>query len=156
VLYLIEFSINSEGLAWLDRTANAKIHDTTKMVPDYVFADEVKHLKADPLLSEPVLPKTAAIRKSNVVPYRQNRYEVPKGTYMPGRCARIEVDETERKVRFYDSNTSKFLVEHMLETNEVGRFIQIPKNADRFKETKYDSLKVKVLDGFGRLGGYAW
>jgi len=143
--------LNSEGLAWLDRTANAKIHDTTKMVPDYVFAEELKHLKSAPLLSEPVLPKTAAIRKSNVVPYRQNRYEVPKGTYMPGRCARIEADEAEGKVRFYDSITGEFLVEHGLETNGVGRLVQIPKNADRFRETKYDSLKVKVLEGFGGL-----
>ncbi|PKM61000.1 MAG: transposase [Firmicutes bacterium HGW-Firmicutes-21] len=143
--------LNSEGLAWLDRTANAKIHDTTKMVPDYVFTDEVKYLRSVPLLSEPVLPKTASIRKSNVVPYRQNRYEVPKGTYMPGRYARIEVDESEGKVIFYDSNTGEFLIEHKLEINGVGRFVQIPKNSDRFRETKYDSLKVKVLEGFDGL-----
>lgn len=143
--------LNSEGLAWLDRTANAKIHNTTKMVPNYVFADEIKHLKSAPLLSEPVLPKTAAIRKSNVVPYRQNRYEVPKGTYMPGRCARIEVDESRGKARFYDSSTGEFLVEHELETGRVGRLVQIPRNADRFRETKYDSLKVKVLEGFAGL-----
>lgn len=141
--------LNSEGLAWLDRTANAKIHDTTKMVPDFVFADELKHLKSVPLLSEPVLPKTASIRKSNVVSYRQNRYEVPKGTYMPGRCARIEV--TNEKVKFYDSVTGEFLVEHELETSRVGRLVQIPRNSERFKETKYDNLKIKVLKGFDGL-----
>ena len=27
-------ALNSEGLAWLDRTANAKVHETTRMVPD--------------------------------------------------------------------------------------------------------------------------
>jgi len=70
---------------------------------------------------------------------------------MPGRCARIEADEAEGKVRFYDSITGEFLVEHGLETNGVGRLVQIPKNADRFRETKYDSLKVKVLEGFGGL-----
>lgn len=141
--------LNSEGLAWLDRTANAKIHDTTKMVPDYVFADEIKHLKSVPLLSEPVLPKTASIRKSNVVSYRQNRYEVPKGTYMPGRCAKIE--DNNGKVRFYDSVTGEFLVEHELETSRVGRLVQIPRNSERFKQTKYDNLKIKVLKGFSGL-----
>ncbi len=51
-------------------------------------------------------------------------------------------------MRFYDSNTGELLVEHELKANGVGRFVQIPKNADRFRETKYDSLKVKVLEGF--------
>jgi len=34
--------LNSDGLAWLERTANAKKHDTTKMVPNRVFMEEIK------------------------------------------------------------------------------------------------------------------
>ncbi len=97
--------LNSDGLAWLERTANAKKHDTTKMVPNRVFEEEIKHLKPVPMLSEPVLPKTAIVRPSNVVHYRQNRYAVPKGTYFPGRQARIEADEEKGTVAFYDAQT---------------------------------------------------
>jgi hypothetical protein len=44
-------ALNSEGLAWLDRTANRKIHETTKLIPDVVFAQEAGHLKPAPTLS---------------------------------------------------------------------------------------------------------
>jgi len=75
-------ALNSEGLAWLDRTANAKIHETTKMIPDVVFAEEAKSLKSAPTLSKPPEPRTAIIRKTNVVHYLQNRYQMPKGTFI--------------------------------------------------------------------------
>jgi transposase len=85
-------TLNSDGLAWLERTANAKIHDTTKMIPNVVFAEEIKHLKTAPTLSAPPKPKSAIVRKTNVVHYLQNRYEVPKGTYLPGREATMTID----------------------------------------------------------------
>jgi len=59
--------LNSDGLAWLERCANSKMHDTTKMIPNVVFAEEIKHLKAAPTLSAPVKPKNAIVRKTNVV-----------------------------------------------------------------------------------------
>jgi len=35
-------ALNSEVLRWLDRTANSKIHDTTKVVPKRAFVEEQK------------------------------------------------------------------------------------------------------------------
>ena len=140
--------LNSEGLSWLDRTANGRIHETTKMIPDHVFTEEIKHLKSVPKLSKPVPPRTAMIRHTNVIPFLQNRYQVPKGTYNPGRQARIETDETNGKVYFYDSKTGELFAEHNIETNCKGKLVTLPKNADRFCETKYDELKVKVISGF--------
>lgn len=137
--------LNSDGLLWLERTANEKKHDTTHMVPNRVFLEEIKHLKVVPTLSMPDLPKTADIRPTNVVPYKRNRYEVPKGTYRPGRQARIETDG--EIVRFYDERTGELLAEHEKHYG-FGKHIPIPKNMLRFKETKYESLKSQVLESF--------
>jgi transposase len=138
----------SDGLKWLDRTANGRIHETTKMVPDHVFNEEIKHLKSVPFLSEPVLPKTAIIRKTNIVPYRQNRYELPFGTYRPGRQAVIEIDIEKREITFSDSKTGEFLAIHKIAEGVIGKLIKLPKNADRFKKVKYDELKKEVISGF--------
>ena len=53
-------TLNSDGLAWLERCANAKTHETTKMIPNVVFAEEMKHLKPVPTLSSPPKPKSGA------------------------------------------------------------------------------------------------
>ena len=82
-------TLNSDGLAWLERTANAKIHETTKMMPNIVFAEEIKHLKSAPTLSEPPKPKSAIVRPTNVVHCLQNRYEVPKSNSIV--YAKIEI-----------------------------------------------------------------
>jgi transposase len=141
-------TLNSDGLAWLERCANAKIHDTTKMIPNVVFAQEIKHLKQAPTLSAPPKPKSAIVRPTNVVHYLQNRYEVPKGTYRPGREAVIVADEKTGKVTFCDKETGELFACHDIAYGVIGKKISLPKNADRFVETKYDELKMKVLKEF--------
>lgn len=37
--------LNEECWAWLERTGNGKIHNTTKKIPAQVFAKERKHLR---------------------------------------------------------------------------------------------------------------
>jgi hypothetical protein len=138
-------NLNSEALAWLDRCANAKIHDTTKMIPNVVFSEEAKHLKDVPTLSSPPKPKTAIVRKTNVVHYLQNRYEVPQGTYLPGRVALITVDEESDTVSFSDVETGEFLAKHNIEHARKGKKISLPRNAARFSQTKYEDLKIIVL-----------
>jgi hypothetical protein len=144
--------LNSGLLTWLDRVANTKVHDTTKMIPNRIFAEEIKHLKPVPTLSAPINPKTAAVRKTNVVHYLQNRYEVPKGTYFPGRMARIEADTQSGSVMFYDAKTDELFAQHNISYSK-GRFVSLPKNLERFKTTKYETLKVKILESFGECQG---
>jgi transposase len=59
--------LNSDGLKWLERIGNAKIHETTKMVPARVFTEERGYLKAVPTLSETPQANIAIVRKTNVV-----------------------------------------------------------------------------------------
>jgi transposase len=140
--------LNSEGLAWLDRTANGRMHEMTKMIPDRAFAEEMKHLKSAPTLNEPLVPRIASVRPTNVIAYKQNRYQVPKGTYYPGRTAEITVDEPGGKVFFADPQTGELLAEHIIESGHKGRLVTLPRNAERYREVAYEDLKIKVLSKF--------
>lgn len=139
--------LNSDGLGWLDRTGNGLVHETTKMIPAVVFDQEQKHLKAVPLLSEStVLPKTAYVRKSNVVMFRQNRYCMPKGTYRPGRKVRIETDEKAGKILFYDFDDKSLIEEHKVH-NGIGKCIR-HHHGDRDISIKLKTLRQNVYDEF--------
>ena len=123
--------LNSDGLAWLERTANEKKHETTQMVPNRVFLEELKHLHRAAFLSEGEVPKTALVRPSNVVHYVRNRYEVPRGTYQPGKQARIETEG--KMVRFYDAETGELFAEHEICMGKGG-LVPLPRNAERYVE----------------------
>ena len=138
--------LNSAGLKWLDRTANGQKHETTKLIPAHVFAEESKKLKPVPTISAPVVPSQAAVRPSNVIHYKQNRYRVPRGTYQPGRKAWIEV--VGDKITFTDTETGELLAEHIVAVNVVGKLIPLKTGLDRNRGTKNDEVKAKVLAKF--------
>jgi transposase len=141
--------LNSDGLAWLDRTGNGLVHDTTKMIPAVVFEQEQKHLKSVPELSEPmVIPKIAIVRKNNIVMYRQNRYTMPIGTYQPGRTVRIEADEDKKIIRFLDFSDNSLIEEHRIHQGS-GKCIRNT-HPERDRVTKYNILKQKVISGFNK------
>ena len=118
------------------------------MVPARVFIEERLHLKDVPTLSEPAQPNIAAVRSTNVVHYKQNRYEVPKGSYRPGRQALLEPDSESGRLRISDAETGALLAEHDILFGAKGKKISLPKNAERYKETKFEDLKAKILEGF--------
>lgn len=81
-LYVDDAILNSNCMDWLERTANAKPHGTTKRIPAEVFAEEREHLR--PLMecaenADARIYRT--VRKDNTVLYDSNRYSVPLGTY---------------------------------------------------------------------------
>lgn len=74
------------------------------------------------------------------------------GTYFPGRMARIEADTQTGRVVFYDAKTEELLANHKI-LYAKGRFVSLPKNAERFGTTKYEALKAKVAQSFGEMPG---
>ena len=78
--------LNQQALAWLNRTANAKVHATTRKVPYEEWIIEKEHLK--PVLGS-FKPQEAftdkGVRKDNTVLYKGNFYRVPLGTYKGSR-----------------------------------------------------------------------
>ena len=142
--------LNSDGISWLDRTGNGMMHETTKLIPKIAFVEEQKALKPAPELGETELQtKTAIIRKNNVVFYGQNRYQMPKNTYRPGRKARIEVDSDSGNVRFYDNLSGEFIEELKLAPDGIkGKCIRNT-HPERDRRIQYDALIAKVKEGFG-------
>lgn len=133
--------LNSDGLSWLDRTGNGLVHETTKMIPKVVFTEEQKHLKSVPALSEPLIPKTAVVRKNNMVYYRQNRYAMPKGTYLPGKKVRIEV--CNENISFFDCDNNVLLEQYKIPTG-IGKCIK-NNHSERDKSAKLEEIKNEVL-----------
>ena len=85
-------SFNEDCIAWLERTGNAKVHETTKKIPAEVFALEKEYLKpvSEYSFAKPVNASIDyLVRKDNVVLYKSNRYRVPKGTYSKGKKVHI-------------------------------------------------------------------
>lgn len=76
---------NEQCKAWLKRTGNGKIHNTTKKRPVEVFSDEKQHLRpishSIKMLPKTELSITRTVRKDNTILYEANRYSVPLGTY---------------------------------------------------------------------------
>ena len=93
-------------------------------------------------------PKSAIVRQTNVIHYLQNRYEVPLGTYLPGRKAAITVDDEAGTVTFCDKESGEELARHNIAYGSIGKKIPLPRNAQRFKETKYGEFKITVLSSY--------
>lgn len=76
-------SLNDQGIGWLARTANAKAHATTKLIPAEVFEEEKKHLAPYALtVDEPEMEaRPYTVRSDNTILYRSNTYSLPLGTY---------------------------------------------------------------------------
>lgn len=74
-------TLNQQGLAWLDRTANHLPHNVTKQPPKEAFLIEARHLNPHtPIPMEKPL-QTYHVRKNNTISYKSNFYSVPQGTY---------------------------------------------------------------------------
>jgi len=87
--------LNEDCLAWLERTGNGKVHNTTKKIPAEVFVLEKQHLTPVPHKINISTTKiiTRVIRKDNTIIYQGNRYALPLGTYAPDRMVIVKEDK---------------------------------------------------------------
>jgi len=134
---------NEDFIAWLSRTANAKVHGTTKKVPEEVFCQEKLFLKPVPYqrkLSTPIVSRS--VHKDNTVIYKGCRYSVPLGTYSPGR--EVTLEEVDGKLRITDIYDPVVIAEHPL-SKEKGRFIKQTNHGRNYSES-LDAMAQKLLD----------
>jgi hypothetical protein len=81
-IYFDEETLNTEGLAWLGRTANFLPHNFTKKSPESEFIIEREYLNPyTPLIIENMEKNMYNVRKVNTIAYKSNFYTLPKGTY---------------------------------------------------------------------------
>ncbi len=133
---------NQSCLDWLDRTANQKVHGTTKKIPAEVFALEKQYLKPVPSVwSLPTDSVTRTVRKDNTIMYKSNRYSVPTGTYAPGKEMQIKI--VEDKLVLMDIEGEEIIAEHSLSSGK-GELIQ-NNNHLRNHNVSIDELYQKVF-----------
>jgi len=137
-------SFNEDSLKWLERTGNKKIHEITKKVPAEVFTLEKEHLKPIPNLFNIKTDTnilTYIVRKDNTVIYKQNRYQVPKGTYEPGLEVKLKISKG--KMDIVNIKTSEIIASHSI-SDRKGKLIQL-KHQERIKDKSIDEIYQKVL-----------
>ncbi len=81
-VYFDIHTLNGQAMEWMERTANAKIHAKTHLVPAKEWIIEKKNLKP---LKEAFVPQVDVLsykaRKDNTVGFKGNFYSLPIGTY---------------------------------------------------------------------------
>lgn len=141
-------SFNEDSFKWLDRTGNEKIHEITRKVPAKVFLLEKDHLKPVPLHIDNIKLNnslTYRVRKNNTVLYKQNRYQVPRGTYKPGK--EVELVIRKSKMDIVDLDTGQIIASHTI-SNKKGKLIQLF-HPEREKGKTKDEMYTKAFNTLG-------
>ena len=139
-LYVDDDILNGSCLDWLERTANAKVHGTTKRIPAEVFKEEREHLRPLPIhdqMQRPVVCRT--VRKDNTIIYDSNRYSVPLGTYNTQPEVRIE---TVDGILYIQTIFGEPICEHRISTGR-GLLIQ-NKSHTRDRTTAIDKVQSEL------------
>ena len=136
---------NSDFLDWLDRTGNAKVHETTKKIPAEVFEQERLFLKPVPStnkVSEDII--TRDVHKNNTIFFEGNRYTVPFGTYSPGLQVSLKIEYN--KLIISNLFGDYIIAEHTLSKNK-GELIT-NNNHKRDTSSKLNDLQASLLRQF--------
>ncbi len=138
--------LNHQAQAWLKRTANAKVHSTTQLIPKEQWELEKKHLLPLKQKQTKNQLKSYKVRKDNTVCYKSNYYTLPLGTYRDKEsCVLLEVNQN--KIHFY-SLEKEWISTHSL-SHEKGKTIR---NTDhlRQKSKSLEMYEKQVLELFGQ------
>ena len=100
--------LKGQNIAWHERTANAKVHSTTKTIPYQEWLIEKRYLKP---VMDSFKPESALdvhdVSKDNVISYKGNFYRVPRGTYKPSETTvHTEVSDDNRLI-IYNAEDKK-------------------------------------------------
>lgn len=138
--------LNHQALQWLQRTANAKQHSTTKLIPKQEFQQERIHL----LPLKPMQPKkdyrSYKVRKDNTICYKSNYYTLPLGTYKDTDST-VLLEIKQEQLYIYDTS-KQLLCSHPL-CFDIGRTIR---NTDhkRPKSKSLEKYHNQVWQLFGK------
>jgi Integrase core domain len=101
-------TLNGQGMAWLSRTANAKVHAATKKIPHDEWIIEKGYLKS---IMDSFKPESALddynVRKDNTISYKSNFYRLPPGTYKGPRTTVLTELTDDSRLIIYDAENNK-------------------------------------------------
>ena len=135
--------LNEEAIGWLTRTANGKIHASTRLIPYQEWCIEKEHLrpfKPSHIVSDPI-PEAYTVRKDNTINYAGNFYSVPCGTFNSGIKELFPVED-EGCLMIFDKN-KKLIVQHELCQNK-GQLVSNTSHR-RDRTSSLNVLKEEVL-----------
>jgi hypothetical protein len=139
-------TLNTEVLAWLERTANFLPHNYTKKTPQCEFMTEQQYLNPYiPLLTELKEIKMYYVRKTNVIAYKSNFYTLPEGTYK-GDGTQVIVIENENIINIYFPLNKKFICSHQLSTLKGQTITNTDHRRDKSKSI--DEMICQILPCF--------
>lgn len=134
-------SWNEQGLEWLNRTGNYKVHHTTKKKPVEVFSLERQHLR--PVTKNLDIKYnyensiSRCVHKDNTIRYLSNRYSLPLGTF--GKYETVCIKENEEKqLIIYSPETGEIIANHNVPD---GKGLLI-------KDRKHSRDRTKGIDAF--------
>ncbi|WP_243122222.1 IS21 family transposase [Clostridium thermarum] len=141
-------SFNEDCLKWLDRTGNGKVHDITKKVPAEVLVSERQHLQPVPQSIDKKSNDTSliySVRKNNIVFYKQNRYQVPKGTYEPGKQVKLVLKDNSLDI--VDLETGEIIAHHVI-SSKKGELVKL-NHPERYISKTTEEMYFKALTVLG-------
>jgi transposase len=138
--------LNRQAVAWLGRTANAKVHSSTKLVPKEQWERERHFLL--PLKPKHVQEnlRSYKARKDNTLCFKSNYYTLPLGTYKDKESS-VLVETKQNELHVYTMG-KELICTHKL-SPDMGQTIR---NTDhkRQKSQTLETLQRQVLELFGK------
>ncbi len=130
-------TLNHQALEWLGRTANAKIHSSTQLIPAQEWIIEksyLKHLREPFLIHDGVF--SYKVRKDNTVSFKGNFYSLPVGTYRGPDSVVFLIQENDSLI--IHNNDKQEIARHGISTIR-GRLIS---NNNHYRD---GSIKIREL-----------
>ena len=144
--YIDTETLNQEGIKWLGRTGNAKVHSSTKKIPHAEWLLEKKfllplksHLKKD--TQKPAYN----VRKDNTIAYKGNFYSLPAGTYR-GKETRVLLEEKGGVLLLY-SEINEQIATHNICINKGELVRNTDHSRAKSKTTEQNHKKVSEMLG---------
>ena len=139
--------LQQEAVAWLERTANVKIHSSTQKNPTEEWKKEQEYLFPikNKTKEQTERKKEYKVRKDNTIVYKSNFYSLPAGTYKNAQSS-IFLEIKENKLYLYSSE-NELITKHQL---NIGRGEYI-RNTDhqRQKSGTTETMLSEVLKMLG-------
>lgn len=137
-------ALNNQAMAWLNRTGNAMMHNTTRKIPFEEWCTEQKHLYEWHPLFPLGMDKGYKAYKNNIIKYGGNIYSLPFGTYKNDETT-VFVTESDNQL-IISGEDGKTIATHAIPAGK-GQTI-INNNHRRDKSIKLAELRDRVREFF--------
>ena len=142
--YISTSILNEQVIAWLNRTGNAMVHNTTRKIPQEQWCLEQPFLHPWHALFPVAKENGYKVLKTNTIKYRGNSYSLPFGTYKND-STRVYLTESENLLYIKDESGA-LITTHLIPAG-VGNNV-VNNNHRRNTAIKLDQLRSTVREFF--------